>query len=450
MKLTTIPITSILIGKRFREELGDIKGLAESMKSKGIITPIAVSSGPENVYHLLAGGRRIVAAELAGITEIPVRIYERELTELELRSIELEENIQRKDLEWWEKVNLQKEINDLQQQIHGQKFSTAEDATGWSMRDTASLMGKSIGGISMDIKLAETMKEMPELEWDKCKNKSDAVKLMSKVEEAFIRQELSKRAEDVISTGGQNAARKRLMDSYIVRDYLEAVKDLEAGMFNLVEIDPPYSIDLGKMKKEDGISKYDYGKEGYNEIRESDYINFIHEVLCETYHVMAENSWLLLWFAPEPWFTVMFELLIDVGFNLNRMPAIWVKGEEDDKLVVDHITGQTMHPQTHLANSYEMFFWARKGNPPLAKPGSTNSFPYRPVPPQKKIHPTERPLDLMLDILSTFAFENSTVLVPFAGSGNTLVAAHQLKMHPVGFDLSQQFKDAFNIRCMSM
>ena len=49
----------------------------------------------------------------------------------------------------------------------------------------------------------------------------------------------------------------------------------------------------------------------------------------------------------------------------------------------------------------------------------------------------------MDEILQTFARPGDRVLVPFAGSGKTLVAAWKLGMTPVGFDLAQQNKDSY-------
>ncbi len=39
--------------------------------------------------------------------------------------------------------------------------------------------------------------------------------------------------------------------------------------------------------------------------------------------------------------------------------------------------------------------------------------------------------------------EGSRVLVPFAGSGKTLIAAYQQNKFAVGFDLGQAHKDGF-------
>ena len=67
-----IPISEIKIGRRIRKDLGDIKPLAESMDSVGLIQPIVVSS--EN--RLLAGRRRLAAAKLLKWKTIEARIME--------------------------------------------------------------------------------------------------------------------------------------------------------------------------------------------------------------------------------------------------------------------------------------------------------------------------------------------------------------------------------------
>ena len=107
MKLDIIKVKDIEFGNRVREDYGDIKELVLSFKKEGIIQPLAVKEinwspdeGDEPAYRylLLAGGRRYTAAKDADISEVPVRIYERDLSEAEIKGIELAENIYRKDL----------------------------------------------------------------------------------------------------------------------------------------------------------------------------------------------------------------------------------------------------------------------------------------------------------------------------------------------------------------
>jgi DNA modification methylase len=56
----------------------------------------------------------------------------------------------------------------------------------------------------------------------------------------------------------------------------------------------------------------------------------------------------------------------------------------------------------------------------------------------------------MKDIYETFAFPNSRVLIPFLGSGSGLIAAYELGMSPIGFELSKAYKDSFLVKISKM
>jgi len=433
MKLDIIPTSDIYIGDRFRKDMGDIQELKRSIKEKGLIHPIAVGimrdDIADNLYVLIAGGRRLMAYLELNLETIPVRIYERTLTPSQMRSIELEENIKRKDMSWIEEVRIQKEIHDLQVMEKGVKISTSPDAPGHSLRDTARLVDRSPASVSIDIKLAEMMSELPGLNWADCKDKTEAKKMVKKIEQKITTGELLVRATEAL---GRNVDKRkqRLVDSFVVGDFFEEVKKVESRTVNLVEIDPPYAIELEKQKK-------DYNYEGYNEINIDVYESFMRDVLMESYRVMTDNSWLILWFGPEPWFEMMYKLLIETGFRTRRLCGIWDKSYSQT---------QTNMPAYYLGNAYEMFFYARKGNVQINKQGRSNVFSYAPVNPQDKIHPTERPIELIAEILNTFGRPNDHVMVPFAGSGNTIIAANILNMIGFGYDLTQDYKDKYLIR----
>jgi ParB family chromosome partitioning protein len=72
--------------------------LANSIKKNGVIQPIAVrqSKSDTNKYEIVAGERRWLAAQRAGLHEIPVNILE--LSDLESLEVAIVENIQRDDL----------------------------------------------------------------------------------------------------------------------------------------------------------------------------------------------------------------------------------------------------------------------------------------------------------------------------------------------------------------
>lgn len=93
MLITKIFINDINVGERRREDLGDIDGLAESIRKYGLFHPVIV----DDKHNLIAGERRLRACQQLGWTEIDVRPYS-ELSDDERWEIELEENIRRKDL----------------------------------------------------------------------------------------------------------------------------------------------------------------------------------------------------------------------------------------------------------------------------------------------------------------------------------------------------------------
>ena len=86
-------IDAITVGERRREDYGDIAGLAASIQKYGLLHPIVVDESGA----LVAGGRRLQAVKSLGWTDVPVRSLG-ELTDAERDEIELEENLQRKDL----------------------------------------------------------------------------------------------------------------------------------------------------------------------------------------------------------------------------------------------------------------------------------------------------------------------------------------------------------------
>jgi ParB family chromosome partitioning protein len=80
--------------KEFTDE--KLSELAESIKIHGIIQPLLVREIAPDKYQLIAGERRLRAAKLVGLTEVPVVI--REMTDQAMMEVALVENLQREDL----------------------------------------------------------------------------------------------------------------------------------------------------------------------------------------------------------------------------------------------------------------------------------------------------------------------------------------------------------------
>ncbi len=73
-----------------------LKELAQSIQVSGIIQPLVVRKGAKEGFELIAGERRLRAAKIAGLKQVPVVI--RRSTDRETLEIALIENIQRQNL----------------------------------------------------------------------------------------------------------------------------------------------------------------------------------------------------------------------------------------------------------------------------------------------------------------------------------------------------------------
>ena len=94
----------------FSEE--KLEELTNSIKKNGIIQPIAVrpNKTENDKYEIIAGERRWIAAQRAGLHQIPVRILD--LSDVESLEVAIVENIQRDDLNPVEEARGYKRLNE--------------------------------------------------------------------------------------------------------------------------------------------------------------------------------------------------------------------------------------------------------------------------------------------------------------------------------------------------
>lgn len=68
-----------------------------------------------------------------------------------------------------------------------------------------------------------------------------------------------------------------------------------------------------------------------------------------------------------------------------------------------------------------------------------NHMPFEKDLSTEKIHPTQKPVNLMKRLIEIYTDEYDTVIDPVCGSGSTLIAARDLKRHSYGFEVYKDF-----------
>ena len=119
--------------------------LASSIKQNGIIQPIAVRQikGSSEPYQIVAGERRWLAAQKAGLHEIPVTILD--LNDNEVLEVAIVENIQREDLNIVEEAKGYKRLN---------------EEFGYDHDKIANMMSKSRSHVSNTLRLLNLPKDI--------------------------------------------------------------------------------------------------------------------------------------------------------------------------------------------------------------------------------------------------------------------------------------------------
>ncbi len=112
--------------------------LAASIKSQGLLQPILVrpDAGIEGRYQIVAGERRWRASKLAGLHEIPVVI--KELSDREVLTVALIENLQREDL------------NPIEEAL---ALCSLKEEYGLSQEALSEMLGKSRSSIANSLRL---------------------------------------------------------------------------------------------------------------------------------------------------------------------------------------------------------------------------------------------------------------------------------------------------------
>lgn len=408
----------ITVVNRSRKDLDITDEFVESIK-KFQINPILLTSD----LKLIAGERRLRACQKAGI-QVKTVVKE-QCTAIELKELELRENLDRKDMHWAESAAGLAELNALKQAEFGEGKGGRSEV-GWSLGDTAKLTDRSISDVHRAVKMAEALKAFPELA--ESKTAHEANKKLKKLTETLAIAELAKRRQQV-ATGYTVLAN----ENFILGDALAGLRSLQTESINFANVDTPYGIDLTEQKKIASETRTD---EEYEEWPKDKYIENITLVANECYRILKPNSWMLFWFGQE-WYMQVFSVLKDAGFGVDKIPAIWFGGAGG---------AQTMAPETNLARCYEQFFVCRKGSPVLVKRGRINVFAFDKSAPQNKIHPTEKPLELMSELYSTFVLPGQACLSPFIGSGNDGRGAYKHGCSWKGWDFNSNVKNRFLLR----
>lgn len=396
---------------RLRKDMGKIKDLAESFKRFGQMQPVVCNREME----LIAGGRRLAACI---DSEIDVKVVFADTVDpLQMREMELEENIQRKALTASEEILAVSELHALKQLIHGEAVRGVVGGVGWSETATAEVIGKSRSSVAADLALASALKDFPILA--NCKTKSDikrAVKGLQRI------------SDSVAALDNYDAVMKSKESKFEMHnvDSMEFMRGMEDKSVDILFTDPPYGIDIhnttiglgGHTGSDVTMSGFQYA-DGFEES-----MALINELAIQSSRIVKDSGFAFVFCAISS-FWIVRSMFDAAGWNCSQRPIIWIKNE----------SGQNNAPSKWMSAGYESMLFARKIDARIIIEGKVDWVQCPNVVPSVRIHQAEKPVPLIKELLGRVAMPGAIILDPFSGSGATIEAAVEMKMYPIACEV---------------
>jgi len=490
MNRTSLPLESVIIENRQRQELGDIPSLAESIKQHGLIQPIVVDQN----NRLLAGGRRFAAHQLLGLTHIDV-VYKETLSEDEKYLIELEENVRRKDFSWQERVLNIATIHAIK------KRQAALDSKTWGQRHTAEALGlDGHASVNYSIRIAERLTASKTDPLWQCDSMMDAWRTIMRDEIDRVNAELAQRqAQASLSvieelpdvstfvdftppadeppslTDLRNRARDKgyisltdderktlyLSNPLNPPDQFEAYRDQRIaylsqqpnviyvsnmlikgdsikymhendGCFDHVITDIPYGIDMEMLNQQNphGGMKDIETVEAEHDV---DYnMQLIANFFPAAFAALKENGFCITW-ADQMLWQYMYDHAIKAGFKVQRWAFIWNKTH----------SCMNQSAQFNFTKATEIAIICRKGKATLIEHQPNNYIlASRDELCDKLGHPFAKPFAVWERLINAVSYEGQCILEPFAGRGSGVLSMLKLKRHVVGVELNENHYNA--------
>jgi ParB-like chromosome segregation protein Spo0J len=413
----------IVLPGRGRKDFGDLMGLSESIKKYGVVSPVAIKQGTGEYVGkgiLLAGERRLRAATIAGLKTIPYRWYN-ELTPQEQYEIELEENIQRKDMHWTEQCAVRERIYEA---MKARGVSTNPNDPNAPKReatliDVAAKTGEDVGHISKSIKLSKKLRENPEL------LAKFAHLPMNAAIRAIDQHEEVQRVNRLNESG-----QLKFSSSVQVGDSRTLVQQLPDASIDCIITDPPFGIE----ELSDNEGKVRGESQSYLGIlKPNDNLNLegvrtlISDLAPSIERVLKPGAYFYIFHAADIYELLKTELT-KAGLYVAPKPIIWNK--------LRPTTGFTGY---NYPSSYEPILFGYK--PPVSRrlaAGLRDIIDCPPVPVKERFHPFEKPRDLIRKLIENSTVMGQKVLDLFCGSGAVVATAELCGREGIGFELDPE------------
>lgn len=441
-----VAVSTIIINReqRQRADLRDIDKLAQSIAKRGLIHPIVI----DREYRLIAGERRLMAHLQLGWPDILCR-FDDSLDETEKQLLELEENIKRSDLEWYDLVKSMARIHGL--------YCTIDPE--WTMSETAEQCNVEVSLVSMYLRIHREMEEGNErvIEAGTVNEAYNIIKRRDQRAAGDALAELiepigppagsrdtisddgnpdgtttdasglpapSPRSHSISSIGKAAPAGPPNVEATILNeDFMKWAPQYEGPKFNFIHCDFPYGIDVFSGPQARGAEP----TSGYDDQRGL-YESLI-KCFCEHLNrFMSISGHVIFWYSDKhrQMTLNMFNRLAP-SLDIHPYPLIWVKSDNAG------IASDPRHGPRHI---YETALFMTRGKRQIVRIKSDAYV----APTDKTLHPSTKPEPMLRHFFEMLVDDHTQMFDPTCGSGASIRAAESLgATATLGLEIDPQF-----------
>ena len=490
-----IPVTQLDDSNRLREDYSHVTALADSIREAGqmlgkayhLIQPIVITAD----FKVVDGGSRLRACrDVLKLAEVDV-VFMETLAEDQLRVLEMEANIARKDFTWKERV-----LGVVR--VHEYRYRTAvlnPDADRWTQRHTGDLLRQSQASVNYALSLAPYIRN-GDKEICEADSLTDALKVLISRKEREATARLAKTTFGNAASGplsvldsalsGPRSSVPGPLDSVRPQAGVGAPNDCDAfytaaeavlGLGSAVAPDglgdempgqqsaqgakvqemqviplsrfllrgdciellnsfPPESVDHCLTDIPYGIDMDNLAQAGTGmsdiasvaaEHTVDGNISLMQQMFPAIYRVLKPNSFFVFFYDLDHHEKLQAWAVV-AGFKIQRWPLVWHKTH----------TCINQAAQYNFTKNYEVAMVCRKGNATLVTPDASSVWAGSNEDTKALLgHPFVKPYKLWSWLLSRVALRGQTILDPFAGVGSSTIAAINDGYQPIAMEINE-------------
>ncbi len=414
-----VPVESIIVPENRQRKIvnaASLSLLADSIADKGLLHPIVCTydDTSDGEYTLVAGFRRFSAIKLLRTSSriyscdgqvvhpenIPV-ILVTDLSDIQLREAELEENILREDLTWQERTAAVAELHELRLARDPKQtlLATATELSGKPRANTGEL-----SKVSRAVIIAQHLDD-PEVA--AARNENEAFSIVARKTERLFREKLAEQYE-----------RPKSPHRLILGNLCDEVAKLAPGSIDCIIADPPYGLDASSFGDAAKL-RHDYDD------TDNYATNLYNSIIYDAAVVCKDEAHMFLFCDINRFTQLRDRIEVYDEWTVQRTPLVWCKGSG----------GHLLSGVYGFRRTYELILFATKGGKKLTQlANDVINIPAE----RDKEHAAEKPVGLYAYLLSLSCNPGDSVLDPCCGSGTIFVAAHERNCTATGIELDEK------------